>query len=246
MFKKFALLLCACCGAFFAQAAPDAAAIHQLLVQADALRQPVAEGVLTFAAQVFRDGKESAQTTYTVQAKGANLSLIHSADGANKGLRVLMNADNLWVRLPGSSRALRITPMQKLMGDVSYGDLGKLRWAEDYEPVAGETQEEALDGTPALRLKLAARNANASYPAIVLWLAQEGGRPLQAHFHLGSGKLLKSARFAAPVQMHGKSVIREITYTDALNSQAHSILRLLEFQEQTFAASHFSIAKFRE
>jgi glutamate racemase/predicted negative regulator of RcsB-dependent stress response len=34
--------------------------------------------------------------------------------------------------MPGSARPLRITPMQKLLGDASTGDIATLRWAEDY------------------------------------------------------------------------------------------------------------------
>jgi len=42
---------------------------------------------------------------------------------------VLMLGDDFWLLMPSSQRPLRITPMQKLLGDASTGDIATLSWA---------------------------------------------------------------------------------------------------------------------
>ena len=42
---------------------------------------------------------------------------------AEKGQKVLMLGDDFWLLMPDSQRPLRITPMQKLLGDASTGDI---------------------------------------------------------------------------------------------------------------------------
>ncbi len=241
-YGKSAFILCTLC-AHLAVAEESA---RQLVAKADAFRQPIQEGILTFTTSVHRENEPVVEETNEVKIKGAELSFLLSTKGANKGRKVLMNQENLWVRLPGSSRALRITPMQRLMGDVSYGDLGKLRWSEDYDSVLEKSKEENVDGVPAFQFKLTAIKANSAYPKIDLWLAKDDSRPLLAHFYLGSGKLLKSAKFGPLFLINGKKIVKEITYRDQLHLKSFSLLQLVSFKQQAFSQDYFSIEKFRE
>jgi hypothetical protein len=47
-------------------------------------------------------------------------SLVLMRSPAEQGQKVLMLGDDFWLLMPGSQRALRITPMQKLLGDASH------------------------------------------------------------------------------------------------------------------------------
>jgi len=221
-------------------------AVRAFIAKADAYRQPIEEGVLVFSSITHREGEPVAKATYQVSVKGPQLSLVQSLDGPDRGQRVLMNEDNLWVRLPGSSRAVRITPMQKLMGDVSYGDLGKLRWAADYSAERLDTGGEAVEGVAVRKFKLTAVDLAATYSVIELWLADDDSRPLLAKFYLGSGKLLKIATFSALATIDGKRVVKSTTYRDQLNLKSYSVLHLESARPQSFSEAVFSVQRFRQ
>jgi hypothetical protein len=65
---------------------------------------------------------------------------------AEPGQKVLMLGDDFWLLMPGSQRAMRITPMQKLLGDASTGDIATMNWADDY---GGSVVGEEPCGEPA-------------------------------------------------------------------------------------------------
>jgi hypothetical protein len=56
-----------------------------------------------------------------------------SAAPAERGQKLLMQGDDFWLMMPASQRPLRITPMQKLLGEASTGDIATMTWGEDYD-----------------------------------------------------------------------------------------------------------------
>ena len=65
-------------------------------------------------------------------AQGQRQSLVLMQSPAEKGQKVLMLGDDFWLLMPESQRPLRITPMQKLLGAASTGDIASMSWADDY------------------------------------------------------------------------------------------------------------------
>ena len=85
------------------------------------------------------DGSPDKERRYTVFAQARHQSLVLMQSPAEKGQKVLMLGDDFWLLMPNSQRPLRITPMQKLLGDASTGDIATMSWADDYTgTVAGE------------------------------------------------------------------------------------------------------------
>jgi hypothetical protein len=112
-----------------------------------------------------------------------------------KGQKVLMLGDDFWLLLPGSQRPLRITPMQKLIGDASTGDIASMSWADDY---TGAVVGEEPCGEPAqacLHLSLQASRKGVTYQRIELWLGKAKREPVKADLYVQSDKLAKRARF---------------------------------------------------
>src|ERR1700754_5026463 len=75
------------------------------------------------------DGSPDKERRYTVFAQAGHQSLVLMQSPAEKGQKVLMLGDDFWLLMPGSQRPLRITPMQKLLGDASTGDIATMSWA---------------------------------------------------------------------------------------------------------------------
>jgi hypothetical protein len=117
--------------------------------------------------QTFRpDGTPDKERRYTVFAQAGRQSLVLMQSPAEKGQKVLMLGDDFWLLMPGSQRPLRITPMQKLLGDASTGDIATLSWSGDYTAtLAGEepcwpAATATAPGTPEAGADAPARHAD--------------------------------------------------------------------------------------
>ena len=189
----------------------------------------------TQVTTVNRDGSVDKERRYTVFAQAEHRSLVLMRSPAEAGQKVLMLGDDFWLLLPGSARALRITAMQKLLGDASTGDIATLRWADDYSgTVVGE--ETCAAGQACLHLSLQAARKGLSYQRIELWLGKARHEPLAADLYLQSDKLAKQARFvfdkpAAP------TAVTEMVLIDQLGKHQETRVRYLSRQPRTLPES---------
>jgi hypothetical protein len=185
---------------------------------------------------VNADGSADKERRYTVFAQANHRSLVLMQSPAEKGQKVLMLGDDFWLLMPGSQRPLRITPMQKLLGDASTGDIATLSWADDY---AGTLVGEEPCGEPTqacLHLSLAAARKGVTYQRIELWLGKARHEPLKADLYVQSDKLAKQARFitdkpAAPTQ------VTEMLLRDQLTTKKDTQVRYLARKEYTVPES---------
>lgn len=167
--------------------------VKQLLKEADAFRLVDSASRVETEVRTFRNGSPDKTRSYAVYVKPGRRSLVVFRSPAERGQKMLMLGDDFWLVLPSSQRPLRITPMQKLLGEASTGDVASLTWAEDYDgTVAGEDVKE---GVPCLKLDIAGQRKGVSYPRIVLYLAKNDRRPLEAELYVASDKLAKVASF---------------------------------------------------
>jgi len=81
---------------------------------------------------------------------------------------------DLWVFLPDISKPLRISLQQRLLGDVSNGDLARANFVGDYMP----SIEEVRQAFYVLLLK--AKSEDVTYGSIKLWVDKKSFRPLKA------------------------------------------------------------------
>lgn len=161
------------------------------------LKEPAAKVVSV--VQLYHDGKLEKTNQYDVYVRENRESLVLFQSATEAGQKMLMLRDNYWLLMPKSRRPIRITPMQKLLGEASVGDISTLTWSEDYLPsLEGEEplQREDLSSVETYRLALKAKTAGASYQAITLWINKADASPVKADLYLHSGKLAKVAWFS--------------------------------------------------
>ena len=178
------------------------------------------------------DGSPDKERRYTVFAQAKHQSLVLMQSPAEKGQKVLMLGDDFWLLMPSSQRPLRITPMQKLLGDASTGDIATLSWADDY---AGTVASEENCGEPVqkcVHLSLAANRKAVTYQRIELWIGQARSEPIKADLYVQSDKLAKQARFvmdkpAAP------TAVTEMLLRDQLTNKKETQVRYLNRKEKT-------------
>jgi hypothetical protein len=232
------LLLAACMLLAGASQAQD---VNALLKAADKYRMSAANlQVQTQVNVVNADGSPDKERLYTVFVQADRRSLVLMQSPAEKGQKVLMLGDDFWLVMPGSQRPLRITPMQKLLGDASTGDIATLSWADDYSGtlVGEERCDGASAGAPAqpcLHLSLSATRKGVSYQRIELWLGKQRHEPIRADLYVLSDKLAKQARFvmdkpAAP------TTVTEMVLSDRVSNHKTTHVRYLSRKERQVPA----------
>ena len=203
----------------------DAAAI---LKQVDAIRAPSENFVFTAkvhsqTANVDYEGELQVSVRDTTKS----LSLFRKPVKEN-GRALLMDGPNMWIYIPGTSRPLRISPQQQLTGAVSNADVARTVFRLDYE--AGHVEKQPLDGLPALKLDLRARESNVLYPKIELWIAENDLHPLKADFFSLSGKLIRTVQYGGYQDILGRQRPTELRITDAINPAVKATLVYSDFK----------------
>lgn len=168
--------------------------VDAILRKADSHRLPNASAQVDTLVQTFKDGKQDKEKRYQVLLRAGGKALILFRSPGEAGQKVLMSGDDFWMQLPGSARPIRITPLQKLLGDASTGDIATMTWSGDYH--GNVAREVDIDGVHCLELELAATRKTLSYQRIVLHVAKADYRPVHADLYASSNKRLKQARYS--------------------------------------------------
>jgi hypothetical protein len=175
-----------------------------------------------------------------VSLKGDN-SVVRFLSVKNKGQSLLMRGDDMWYFLPSVARPIRITPMQRLLGNASNGDVARVRYAIDYEPaIAGE---ETIDGTRCVVLELRAKRKGATYQRMRYAVRQTDAQPVRAEFFLGSGKQTKTAFFEGPRVEAGRTVMTRLVIYDHIKAQSKTIMQFSDFVPRELADKLFNPAR---
>jgi len=187
-----------------------------LLKKADGMRNAGANTRTEISAKLIaKDGALIRERAYSVYSAGERKTLVVMRSSQESGQKVLMLDEQFWLVLPGSTRALRITPMQKLLGDAAVGDIATSSWSQDYK--IESDAKELCEQKPCVKLELRALRPSATYQRIVLWVEHQSGRPLTADLFLQSDKLAKQARFVTGIS-NGSESVREMVMTDKLGN----------------------------
>lgn len=192
---------------------------NTLLQRSDAYRGSIDSFSVDVELTSF-EGNRSQTSKFRVYAKGSDRSIVEFlAPASDKGRFLLMLRDAMWIYIPSSSRPIRISPMQRLMGQASNGDVARTSFAVDYT-VTAVTDE----GTMWL-LDLAAKDASLSYKRILLWIDRATHEPRRADFYVASGKLLKRAHYRKFDTMAGRRVVTEIEIEDLLRTGHRTVMK---------------------
>src|ERR1017187_1870537 len=200
-------------------ATPDAEAI---LKRSDTYRNGWPSFVTHVKITNYESGKSDEEKLYEVSQKGTDKTYVEFMSPREKGEHLLMLGDDMWVYLPDTSRPVRITPLERLSGDASNGDVARTNYAIDYSPVYVRTEKVGTEECHVL--DLTAKRKGATYQRILYWVRVSDARPVKAEFYLTSGKHIKSATFDEYAEFDGKQLLRKFTLYDEIRHNSHSIL----------------------
>lgn len=206
--------------------------VEHLLAEADQYRMSGQNMQVQVQIEVRNpDETLDKERTYTVFAQEKHQSLVIMQSPAEKGQKVLMLGDDFWLLMPNTQRPMRITPMQKLLGDASTGDLASLTWAGDYSGTLS-AEEHCADNSKeiCLHLSLKARRSAVTYARIELWLGKQQHEPVRADFYVQSERIAKRVNFvmdkaAAPTR------VTEMVMQDELGNHKKTHMHFLTLKD---------------
>lgn len=227
----------ACLLLLLASASARGVEVAALLRQADSYRLEADAMQVETEVKLFKSGKLEKERRYSVYLKAGRRSLVLMQSPGEKGQKVLMLGDAFWQIMPQSQRPIRITTMQKLLGDASVGDIATMNWSEDYD---GTMAGESLVGEiPCLHLSLAARSKGVSYQRIELYLASQDARPIRADLYVASDKIAKQATFAVE-NVHGRPQVSSMTIVDQIQIGRETVIRYLSRRPRSVPDEYYN------
>lgn len=215
-------------------ATPDA---ETILKKADMYRLPDASSQVETLVRTFKGDKPDKEKRYQVLVKPGGKSLVLARTPGEVGLKVLMSGDDFWLLAPGSARPMRITPMQKLLGEASTGDIANMTWAGDYSGTV--VREVDVDGVPCLELDLAALRKSISYQRVVLHVARSDYRPVHADLFAASDRKIKQARYSVETR-NGRTSVTRMTLTDEIQAGRETLVHVQSNQPRQFGDELFN------
>ena len=208
---------------WLAAAAPAAEVPNTVLQRSDAYRLPFDSFEMTVELTSY-DASNSSSAAYRVFGKGGHRSVVEfTAPASERGRYLLMLRDAMWIYLPSASRPIRISPMQRLMGQASNGDVARTAFSVDYN--ATSAAEEEVDGRRAWLIELEAKDPSLAYKRLRLWTDYLTFEPIRADFHAVSGKLLKRAHYRKFAVVAGRRVVSEIEIEDMLREGRRTVMK---------------------
>jgi outer membrane lipoprotein-sorting protein len=166
-------------------------ALADVLSEIDAYRVPTSsvEAIL----EISSFGSRAVKYRIAQNVKGESRTVVESSK--RKGQQYLYTSRGFWFFAPGTRRAIRVPPLQRLQGQAVLADITQLNFQSDYRVKKNEPAK--LNGKSVQKLTLEARTTS-SFQTIELWVDSKLKFPVRANFYLRSGKLHRIADYAPP------------------------------------------------
>jgi len=203
-------------------AAQQAASAQEIVRRADDARFPQQGFEVLVKIQTTQGGQRE-ERLFKVLSKGNENTIVMTLEPASeRGQILLMKGRDLWMFLPRVSQPVRLSLAQRLIGQVSNGDIARANFSGDYS--AKVTGTEKAGRETLYVLDLVAVDRSGAYQRVRYWVAQSTFRPVKAEFYSLSGRLLKTCEYTGYQQLGGKVRPTKLVMVDALNKGEQSVL----------------------
>lgn len=156
-----------------------------------------------------------------------------------KGRKMLMEGNYIWMQMPRTKNAIRLSPMQILLGEASNGDVARTRFSTDYNAVHDGI--EVIDGKKCDRLILEVKpeKKGSTYSKIILRVSADK-LPFYSEFFAESGKMMKKVYYRSFTPYGAKMLQKKIEIYDAVNSENHTIMEYVKIGSKNLPLSNFT------
>ena len=141
-----------------------------------------------------------------------------------KGRKMLIEGKYIWAYFPKTKNLIRLTPLQILVGEVSYGDVLRIIFSDIYDVNKIEEVSELDTSYYRINLVLKKENRGESYYRVNLKVNRKTLRIVYSEMLGSTGKLIKKVFYTEPVKNEGKIINTKITIVDGINAENNSVL----------------------
>lgn len=223
---------------------------RNIIRRADRVRAPDRPFRYTLSLLEHRDGRDITENQQTLDVSmrfykpseqnvnGDARSLVRFvAPARDKGKSLLSDVDKMWYYSPDLRRPIPISRQQRLIGQVSNGDVVAADF--DYSYISTLTGEEACGDKACYKLSLKRRWPYVTYPAIDYWVEKDTGHPVRADFRSADGVLIKRSYYRDYQQVLGQMRPTTIVIEDALRKDNYTTMRYSDVVLESLPESHF-------
>ncbi len=170
---------------------------------------------------------------------GKITSLTYIKPDNMKNKKIIIKGNEMWIVIPNTKNPIPISPSQKLMGGISFGDITSINYYGDYNPRLIDIQ--STDGknsegkteiiSNCYYLELNAKRTGSSYQKINMWVDPIDFIPVKSEFFSLSGKKMLRAYYSSKEEWNGKLTFTEIYLFDLINTSRYSKVKYSNFKE---------------
>src|SRR5574341_1578428 len=212
---------------------------NEIVAKADLVRAPKGSFELEAVVKNYETRHRKGENGYRVYAKDLDHVLVEFRSPASeKGKSLLALAEDLWIYLPKVKKPVRIPFQRRLSGEISNGDVIRLKFAYDYD--ATLIGHGKIKGKDTYVLDLKAKSPNKTYNRIKYWVRKEDYMPVKAEYFTVSGKSLKTCIFRDHREAAGRIRPMRLIFRDSLNKHKKSILIFKSMTEEKFSNRMFT------
>lgn len=212
-----------------------------MLKKSDAVRNPDRSFRLTTTLISYKEGKQLDTSKMQIYSRadpngGQFRSLLRFVSPERDvGKLTLKSGRNLWLYDPHSHASVPISPQQRLLGQASNGDVVTENWAAEYQATLVGT-EQIMDGErqqrDCYRLHLVAKDTDATYVSMDLWVDKTGFKSRKAEFYAVNGNLLKTTYYRRYQSVLGGERPTEAVIIDGVDASLVTVMHYQDFAWQ--------------
>jgi len=232
--KKIVLLNVILLGVMYAGQGEE----QSILDRIDNYRVPYKQFLVRTRLTAYEEDNIKESALFDAYINGEDKSLVIEKEGKNKDMKILYVDEKMWVQLPGSRRPIRITPIQRLMGQASNGDVAKVGFAADYKVEDLDTV--SVEDQICYKLLLIAKRKSSTYNKIILYVIQESCQPVRAEFFLISGKHFKTAEYVEYGLFQGKLLLKKMIIYDELRKDCKTSFEYTIIQKKELPVRYYN------
>ncbi len=210
----------------------------EIVKKADLVRAPAGSFIWNVTITNYEPGKTPVVNGFEVYSKGLERTFVKFVSPPRMQGRSLLGLGNdLWIFLPDAGKPVRIPLAQRLVGQVSNGDIARTNFAADYTPTLAS--EEKVNGVDCYVLGLKGKSKDVTYSTIKYWVAKETFNPMKAEFYAGTGTLLKTGFFEEYKDAGGRRRPTRLTLIDAIRKDFKSVIDFSDLRVRDIPEKYF-------
>ncbi|MCW8879181.1 MAG: outer membrane lipoprotein-sorting protein [Kangiellaceae bacterium] len=213
---------------------------QELLEKIDSVR---GYGDLSFSFDIvnvsYKKNSEPLKNQLSVKVLNNQSIVKFESPARSRGRAMYKDGDNMWLYIPGTRKTIRVSPLQRLIGEASNGDVVGVSFSKDYFVFA--RGKEKLHEKLVTVLSLEAKSKSSAYQKVKFWLDKNDSyKPIQSEFYSRSGKLLKTAHYKEYKRFGEQIMLHKLLLVDPIKEGYYTWMLFDNYKIEKIPLSFFS------